>query len=100
MEVDVDKNKANNCEIDLNNGENNDNEDKKEDLSGKQQETNPKKTSKQKVALEDFEIIGCLGNGSFGEVTLVKKKETDQMYAMKAINKSFLFKVKCYLYLK
>lgn len=93
MEVEVEKNKSNNCEVDLNPVKNNDDEDKKEDF---QQENNPKaKTSKQKVGLEDFEIIGSLGNGSFGEVTLVKKKESDQMYAMKAINKNFLFKVKC-----
>ena len=49
---------------------------------------------KQKLSLEDFETVGSLGNGSFGEVSLVKKKGSEQYYAMKSINKNFLFKVK------
>ena len=59
-----------------------------------EKKTKSKASSKLKVGLEDFEIMGCLGNGSFGEVSLVKKKDSEQFYAMKAINKNFLFKVK------
>lgn len=50
-------------------------------------------SAKQKVSLEDFEVVGSLGNGSFGEVSLVKRKGIEQYYAMKSINKNFLFKV-------
>lgn len=77
------------------------NEKIKEDIEEKKQkniesENNEKEksNSKQKVTLADFEPLGSLGNGSFGEVSLVKKKDSDQYYAMKAINKNFLFKVK------
>ena len=51
-------------------------------------------SNKQKLTLEDFEMIGSLGNGSFGEVSLVKKKGSEDFYAMKSINKNFLFKVR------
>jgi serine/threonine protein kinase len=34
-----------------------------------------------------------IGKGSFGEVLLVKRKNTDKQYAMKAIDKAFLYKV-------
>lgn len=55
-----------------------------------------KSNSKQKVSLEDFEAVGSLGNGSFGEVSLVKRKGSEQYFAMKSINKNFLFKVNKY----
>ncbi len=64
--------------------------------------SNPNKKSRfnnEKLSLEDFENVGSLGNGSFGEVSLVKKKGSEQHYAMKSINKNFLFKVKIYIFL-
>jgi len=68
------------------------------DNKNPENDTNPKSkekssSNKQKLSLEDFEISGSLGNGSFGEVSLVKKKGSEQYYAMKSINKNFLFKV-------
>ena len=69
---------------------------KSENTTTKKQIThskNPKPTSK-KLGLEDFDYIRNLGKGSFGEVVLVKKKSDEKLYAMKAIDKNFLYKVK------
>ena len=41
------------------------------------------KYDKSKVTIEDFELIRVIGKGSFGKVTLVKKKDNSKMYAMK-----------------
>eukprot|EP01124_Arcella_intermedia_P006532 TRINITY_DN13869_c0_g2_i2.p1 TRINITY_DN13869_c0_g2~~TRINITY_DN13869_c0_g2_i2.p1 ORF type:complete len:451 (-),score=106.98 TRINITY_DN13869_c0_g2_i2:43-1395(-) len=46
---------------------------------------------KKKLSLEDFVIRKVIGQGSFGKVLLVTKKETDnknKVYAMKVLNKS------------
>lgn len=40
-----------------------------------------------KVSPKDFEILSELGKGSFGEVYLVKKTDTKQLYAMKVLRK-------------
>lgn len=37
-----------------------------------------------KVSLEDFELVKVIGKGSFGKVTLVRKKTDGKLYAMKA----------------
>mmetsp|Transcript_22538 Transcript_22538/g.29493 ORF Transcript_22538/g.29493 Transcript_22538/m.29493 type:complete len:559 (+) Transcript_22538:73-1749(+) len=42
----------------------------------------------QRVNMSDFELIRVIGKGSFGKVTLVKKKGTDEHYAMKVLTKS------------
>jgi hypothetical protein len=49
---------------------------------------------KKKVSKEDFEMLGSLGKGSFGEVHLVRKIGGDEFYAMKGLDKHFLFKVR------
>ncbi|XP_062037128.1 serine/threonine-protein kinase MRCK beta isoform X2 [Lepus europaeus] len=36
---------------------------------------------------EDFEIIKVIGRGAFGEVAVVKMKNTERIYAMKILNK-------------
>ena len=93
----------------LNDGEQNEDEQKIENEGEKESEkdegkppensansnakSKDKSNSKQKVSLEDFEAVGSLGNGSFGEVSLVKRKGSEQYFAMKSINKNFLFKV-------
>ena len=33
--------------------------------------------------ISDFEVIAILGQGAFGKVYLVKKKQTNEVYAMK-----------------
>lgn len=43
------------------------------------------KHDKNKVTVEDFELIRVIGKGSFGKVTLVKKKDNGKMYAMKVL---------------
>ena len=48
---------------------------------------------KKKVTLDDFEYLATVGKGAYGEVVLIQKKETKTQYAMKIIDKSFLFKV-------
>lgn len=53
----------------------------------------PKPQNSKKLCLEDFDYIRNLGKGSFGEVVLVKKKSDGKHYAMKAIDKNFLYKV-------
>ena len=44
------------------------------------------------VCFNSFEILDCLGSGSFGKVFKVKMKKTGKIYAMKVINKKFLMK--------
>lgn len=43
---------------------------------------------KEKITYDNFELISQLGKGSFGEVFLVKKKDTNILYAMKVLKKS------------
>jgi serine/threonine protein kinase len=35
------------------------------------------------VSVDDFDLIRVIGKGSFGKVTLVRKKSGGQLYAMK-----------------
>lgn len=44
----------------------------------------------QKVSLNDFKFIKCLGNGGFSTVYLVKGNFDSKYYAMKLINKEFI----------
>ena len=46
------------------------------------------------MSLKDFEILGNLGQGAFGEVLLVLKLDNKKKYAVKIIDKFFLEKVK------
>eukprot|EP00005_Dracoamoeba_jomungandri_P004596 CAMPEP_0174256576 /NCGR_PEP_ID=MMETSP0439-20130205/5797_1 /TAXON_ID=0 /ORGANISM="Stereomyxa ramosa, Strain Chinc5" /LENGTH=450 /DNA_ID=CAMNT_0015339247 /DNA_START=43 /DNA_END=1395 /DNA_ORIENTATION=- len=43
--------------------------------------------SKLKVGLADFEMLKVIGRGSFGRVLMVKFKQTDQVMAMKVLDK-------------
>ncbi|KAL1924583.1 uncharacterized protein VTP21DRAFT_4237 [Calcarisporiella thermophila] len=42
------------------------------------------------VTLDDFEIIKVLGKGCMGKVLFVRKKHSNQMYALKAIQKEWV----------
>eukprot|EP00004_Rigifila_ramosa_P024512 TRINITY_DN712_c0_g1_i1.p1 TRINITY_DN712_c0_g1~~TRINITY_DN712_c0_g1_i1.p1 ORF type:complete len:486 (+),score=129.97 TRINITY_DN712_c0_g1_i1:59-1459(+) len=44
-------------------------------------------TDEKKISMDDFETLKVLGKGGFGKVMLVKKKDTDRLYAMKVIRK-------------
>ncbi|KAF0684718.1 Aste57867_23319 [Aphanomyces stellatus] len=40
-----------------------------------------------KTSLDDFELLKVIGKGSYGKVTLVRKKDNDKLYAMKMLSK-------------
>jgi serine/threonine protein kinase len=46
------------------------------------------------VSLEDFSLIRVIGKGSFGKVTLVRKKDNSKVFAMKILSKSYIVKRK------
>ena len=46
------------------------------------------------VSLEDFSLVSLIGKGSYAEVTLVKKKDTGNLYAMKTLKKKYIAKKK------
>ncbi|KAF1331478.1 Agc protein kinase, partial [Globisporangium splendens] len=41
-----------------------------------------------KTSLDDFELLKVIGKGSYGKVTLVRKKDSKKLFAMKSLNKS------------
>ena len=43
-----------------------------------------------KISAQDFQEIKLLGRGTFGKVLLVKKKSSDNIYAMKVLKKSIV----------
>jgi serum/glucocorticoid-regulated kinase 2 len=49
-------------------------------------------TIKQGIKFESFEILSLLGSGSFGKVCKVRLKQTNEIFAMKILNKDFLLK--------
>jgi len=46
--------------------------------------------SAKKLSVDDFVQLKLIGRGGFGRVLLVKKKETQQIYAMKVLKKRFI----------
>ena len=44
-----------------------------------------------RLCKEDFEILKVIGRGAFGEVCVVKRKNTDKLYALKILNKWDMF---------
>lgn len=40
-----------------------------------------------KITFDAFEVIKILGSGAFGKVFLVRKKDNNNIYAMKALKK-------------
>jgi len=42
------------------------------------------------LRFDDFEILGTLGEGSFGKVFKVRRKESGKVYAMKSMSKKQL----------
>ncbi|CAM9606506.1 unnamed protein product [Chrysoparadoxa australica] len=51
-------------------------------------------SSRRKMGLDDFELIRVIGKGSFGKVTLVGKKNSNRLYAMKVLSKEHLLRSK------
>jgi len=46
--------------------------------------------NEQKVGLNDFNLLKCIGLGGFSRVYLVQKKDTGNLYALKLIDKKFI----------
>ena len=51
-----------------------------------------------KINFKSFEILELLGEGSFGKVFKVRLKKTNEIFAMKVLNKSYLIKKKLLRY--
>jgi len=46
--------------------------------------------AKDKVGVEDFDLLNLVGKGSFGKVMQVRKKDTGKIYAMKVLDKKHI----------
>ena len=44
----------------------------------------------KKLSIDDFELLKVIGKGSFGKVMQVKKKDTQKIYALKALRKAYI----------
>ncbi|XP_067034665.1 cAMP-dependent protein kinase catalytic subunit beta-like isoform X2 [Acropora muricata] len=52
----------------------------------------PEYDSKQPVKISDFEILATVGKGAFAHVLQVKNKQTEQLFAIKILNKAEIIK--------
>lgn len=50
--------------------------------------------AKTKIGIDDFILVKVIGKGSFGKVTLVRKRTGNKLYAMKVLKKSNIVKRK------
>eukprot|EP00743_Colponemidia_sp_Colp-15_P001960 GILK01002132.1.p1 GENE.GILK01002132.1~~GILK01002132.1.p1 ORF type:complete len:390 (-),score=57.20 GILK01002132.1:348-1448(-) len=48
-------------------------------------------SEKQRVSVNDFELLKVVGKGSFGKVMQVRKKDSGKIYAMKVLRKDAVF---------
>ena len=68
-----------------------------EETKSKDNEVRKESGQKAKLSLLDFHKVTVIGRGSYGEVSLVKKLSSNKVYALKAIDKYFMKKVKIYI---
>ncbi|CAG9312432.1 unnamed protein product [Blepharisma stoltei] len=45
---------------------------------------------RHQISIEDFNLLSVIGKGSYGKVLLVRKRDTQQVYAMKILKKKHL----------
>lgn len=50
--------------------------------------------TQNKISIDAFELVKVIGKGSFGKVTLVRKKDDQRLYAMKVLHKENIIKRK------
>jgi tRNA A-37 threonylcarbamoyl transferase component Bud32 len=56
--------------------------------------TNGAVAAPKKVTLQDFELLRILGRGAFGKVVQIRKKDTGEIFAMKILKKTMVYKRK------
>ena len=66
-------------------------------FNGAEQLRNAVVRKDQKITPDSFKIINLLGKGSFGEVYLVKKKDSSEYFAMKILDKDILMSIHTWL---
>lgn len=49
-----------------------------------------KPSTHKALSIDDFDLLKVIGKGSFGKVMQVRKKDTQKIYALKAIRKSYI----------
>jgi serum/glucocorticoid-regulated kinase 2 len=54
--------------------------------------TDARRAPTAKVSVDDFDLLKVLGKGSFGKVMMVRKKDTQKIYALKTLRKAALVK--------
>lgn len=59
-------------------------------VSDKKSDGNKSDSSKQNITIDDFELLKVVGKGNFGKVMQVRKKDNDQIFAMKILNKKII----------
>jgi len=57
-----------------------------------QEETKYARQRRKKITVNDFDIVAIVGRGAFGEVRVVKKKDSKKVYAMKVMKKTEMLK--------
>jgi serine/threonine protein kinase len=56
-------------------------------MDGNQEETRDILNPAISISKDDFNLIKVIGRGTFGKVFLVRKKDTNAVYAMKVLKK-------------
>ena len=65
----------------------------------RQEELNNLRLERKRMSKDDFESLALIGRGAFGEVRLVRKKDTREIFAMKSMIKSaMVLKNQVYIY--
>jgi len=62
-------------------------EDEKAQLNADKKKSEPVFGAQKKVTLDQFDILCVIGRGSFGKVMKVRRKDTNEIYAMKVLKK-------------